>query len=163
MVDLPTRAMQMRGNVKGKLQSLATELVVQDGESSIAFNGVMGIAPFTVRGDAIFKIETDDLISLGYTGFDADLPRISTSLDGMITFAVDSSGVESAVAEGIFQRVQFGDARFDSVRFAANLANDLLRTQITANGPQWQYSGKRGSAVDHLGWRMGNAIPRSAR
>ena len=135
LVDLPTRTMQMRGNVKGRLQSLATELVVQDDESSIAFNGVMGIAPFAVRGDAVFKIETDDLISLGYTGFDADLPRISTSLDGMITFAVDSSGVESAVAEGVFRQVQFGDARFDSVRFAANLANDLLRTQITANGP----------------------------
>ena len=135
LVDLPTRTMQMRGNVKGRLQSLATELVVRDDESSIAFNGVMGIAPFAVRGDAVFKIETDDLISLGYTGFDADLPRISTSLDGMITFAVDSSGVESAVAEGVFRQVQFGDARFDSVRFAANLANDLLRTQITANGP----------------------------
>ena len=135
LVDLPTRTMQMRGNVKGRLQSLATELIVKDEEASIAFNGVMGIAPFAVRGDAVFKIETDDLISLGYTGFDADLPRISTSLDGMITFAVDSSGVESAVAEGVFRQVQFGDARFDSVRFAVNLANDLLRTQITANGP----------------------------
>ena len=102
LVDLPTRAMQMRGNVKGNLQSLVTELVVKDEEVSIAFNGVMGIAPFTVRGDAVFKIETNDLISLGYTGFDTDLPRISTNLDGMITFAVDSSGVESAVAEGCF-------------------------------------------------------------
>jgi len=135
LVDLPTRAMQMRGNVKGNLQSLVTELVVIDKEVSIAFNGVMGFAPFKVRGDAVFKIETDDLISLGYTGFDTDLPRISTNLDGMITFAVDSSGVESAVADGVFRRMRFGDARFDSVRFALNLANDLLRTQITANGP----------------------------
>ncbi len=141
LVDLPTRTMQMRGNVKGRLQSLATELVVRDDESSIAFNGIMGIAPFAVRGDAVFKIETDDLISLGYTGFDADLPRISTSLDGMITFAVDSSGVESAVAEGVFRQVQFGDARFDSVRFVANLANDLLRAQITANGPSGNIEG----------------------
>ena len=45
----------------------------------------------------------------------------------MITFAIDSSGVESAVAEGVFRRVQFGDARFDSVRLAVNLANGLLR------------------------------------
>ncbi|MCY3683567.1 MAG: translocation/assembly module TamB [Gemmatimonadetes bacterium] len=135
LVDLPERDMQMRGNVKGSLQSLVTELVVKDEEVSIAFNGVMGIAPFTVRGEVIFEIDTDDLISLGYTGFDADLPRISTSLDGMITFAVDSSGVENAVAGGIFRRVQFGDARFDSVRFAINLANDLVRTQVTANGP----------------------------
>lgn len=135
LVDLPTRAMQVRGNVKGNLQSLVTELVIQDEEVSIAFNGVMGIAPFAVRGDAVFKIKTDDLISLGYTGLDADLPRISTGLDGMITFAMDSSGVESAVTEGVFRRVQFGDARFDSVRFAVNLANDLLRTQVTANGP----------------------------
>ncbi|MCY3870197.1 MAG: hypothetical protein OXG87_11620, partial [Gemmatimonadetes bacterium] len=135
LVDLPTRAMQMRGNVKGSLQSLVTELVMKDKEVSIAFNGVLGLAPFDVRGDAVFEIETDDLISLGYTGFDADLPRIITSLDGIITFAVNSSGVESAVAEGVFRRVQFGDARFDSVRFALNLANDLLRTQITANGP----------------------------
>ncbi len=135
LVDLPTRAMQMRGNVKGNLQSLVTELVVIDKEVSIAFNGVMGFAPFEVRGDAVFKIETDDLISLGYTEFDTDLPRISTNLDGMITFAVDSSGVESAVAEGVFRRMRFGDARFDSVRFALNLANELLRTQITANGP----------------------------
>ena len=102
LVNLPTRAMQMRGNVNGSLQSLVTELIVKDEEASIAFNGVMGIAPFEVRGDAIFKIETDDLISLGYTGFDTDLPRISTNLDGMITFAVDSSGVENAVAGGGF-------------------------------------------------------------
>lgn len=135
LVNLPTRTMQVRGNVKGNLQSLVTELIVKDEEASIAFNGVMGIAPFTVRGDVVFEIETDDLISLGYTGFDTDLPPISTSLDGMITFAVDSSGVESAVAGGVFRRVQFGDAQFDSVRFAVNLANDLLRTQITANGP----------------------------
>ena len=141
LIDLPTRAMQMRGNVKGSLQSLVTELVVEDEEVSIAFNGVMGIAPFAVRGDAVFKIATDDLISLGYTGFDADLPRISTSLDGMITFTVDSSGVESAVAEGVFRRVQFGDARFDAVRFAVNLANDLLQAQITANGPSGNIAG----------------------
>ena len=135
LIDLPTRAMQMRGNVKGSLQSLATELVVKHEEASIVFNGVMGITPFTVRGDAIFEIETNDLISLGYTGLDTDLPRISTSLDGMVSFAVDSSGVESAVAEGVFRRVQFEDARFDSVHFAVNLANDLLQTQVTANGP----------------------------
>ncbi len=135
LIDLPTRTMQMRGRVKGSLQSLVTELVVKDKEASIAFNGVMGIAPFTVRGDAIFEIETNDLISLGYTGSDTDLPRISTSLDGVISFAVDSSGVESAIAKGVFRRVQFGDARFDSVRFAVNLANDLLQTQVTANGP----------------------------
>ncbi len=135
LIDLPTRAMQMHGNVKGDLQSLVTELVMQDDESFVEFNGVLGIAPFAVRGDAVFKIETNDLISLGYTGFDADLPRISTGLDGMITFAVDSSGVESAVAEGVFRRVQFWDARFDSVRFAINLANDLLQMQVTANGP----------------------------
>ncbi len=135
LVDLPARAMQMRGNVKGSLQSLVTELVVKDEETSIAFNGVLGIAPFAVRGDMVFKIETDDLISLGYTGLDIDLPRISTSLDGKITFAVDSSGVEHAVAGGVFRHLQFWDARFDSVRFAVNLANDLLRTQITANGP----------------------------
>ncbi len=141
LIDLPTRAMQMRGNLKGSLQSLVTELVVEDEEVSVGFNGVMGIAPSAVRGDAVFKIETNDLISLGYTGLDADLPRISTSLDGMITFAVDSSGVESAVAEGVFRRVQFGDARFDSVRFAVNLANDLLQTQITANGPSGNIAG----------------------
>lgn len=135
LVNLPTRAMQMRGNVKGNLQSLVTELIVKYEEASIAFNGVMGIAPFTVRGDAVFKIETDDLISLGYTGLDTDLPHISTRLDGIITFAVDSSGVKNAVAEGVFRRVKFGDARFDSVRFAVNLANDLLRMQVTANGP----------------------------
>ncbi len=135
LVDLPTRAVQVRGNVKGGLQYLVTELVVKDEEVLIAFNGVMGIAPFEVRGDAVFEIETHDLISLGYTGLDTDLPRISTSLDGMITFAVDSSGVENAVAEGVFRRMQFGDARFDSVRFSVNLANDLLRTQVTANGP----------------------------
>ena len=76
LVDLPTRAAQVRGNVKGSLQSLVTELVVKDDKSSIAFNGVMGIAPFALRGDVVFKIETDDLISLGYTGFDTDLPRI---------------------------------------------------------------------------------------
>ena len=141
LVDLPTRTIQMRGNVKGSLQSLVTELIVEDEEVSIAFNGTVGIAPFTVRGDAVFKIETNDLISLGYTGFDADLPRISTRLDGMITFAADTSGVESAVAEGVFRRVQFGDARFDSVRFAVNLANDLLRTQVTANGPSGNIAG----------------------
>ena len=135
LVDLPIRTMQMHGNVKGSLQSLVTELVVKDEEASIAFDGIMGIAPFVLRGDMVFKIETDDLISLGYTEFDADLPRISTSLDGMITFAVDSSGVESAVAKGVFQRVQFGDTRFDSVRFASNLANGLLWAQVTANGP----------------------------
>ena len=136
LVNLPTRAAQVRGNVKGSLQSLVTELVVKDEEASIAFNGVMGIAPFALRGDVVFKIETDDLISLGYTdGFDIDLPRISTGLDGMITFAIDSSGVESAIAEGVFRRVQFGDTRFDSVRVAGNLANGLLRTQVTANGP----------------------------
>ncbi len=135
LIDLPTRTMQMRGNVKGSLQSLVTKFVVKHEEASIAFNGVMGIAPFAVRGDAIFEIETNDLISLGYIESDTDLPRISTSLDGMISFAVDSSGVERAVAEGVFRQVQFGDARFDSVRFAANLANDLLRTQVTANGP----------------------------
>lgn len=135
LVDLPTRAIQMSGSVKGSLQSLVTKLIVEDEEASIVFNGVIGLVPFTVRGDAVFKIETDDLISLGYTGFDADLPRISTSLDGMITFAADSSGVESAVAEGVFRRLQFGDARFDSMRFAVNLANNLLRTQVTANGP----------------------------
>ena len=136
LVDLPTRAAQVRGNVKGSLQSLVTELIVKDAEASIAFNGVMGIAPFALRGDVVFKIETDDLISLGYTGgFDTDLPRISTRLDGMITFAIDSSGVESAVAKGIFRSVQFGNARFDSVRYAGNLANGLLRAQVTANGP----------------------------
>ena len=135
LVNLPTRAAQVRGNVKGSLQSLVTELVVKDGEASIAFNGVMGIAPFALRGDVVFKIETDDLISLGYTGFDTDLSRISTRLDGMITFAIDSSGVESAIAEGVFRRVQFGDARFDSVRVAGNLANGLLQAQVTANGP----------------------------
>ncbi len=142
LVDLPTRAGQVRGNVKGSLQSLVTELIVKDAEASIAFNGVMGIAPFALRGDVVFKIETDDLISLGYTGgFDTDLPRISTRLDGMITFAIDSSGVESAVAEGVFRRVQFGDARFDSVRYAGNLANDLLWAQITANGPSGNIMG----------------------
>ena len=135
LIDLPARAMQMRGNVKGSLQSLVTELIVQDKEASIAFNGVMGIAPFAVRGDVVFEINTDDLISLGYTGPDTDLPRISTGLYGTITFAVDTTGVESAVAEGLFRRVQFGDARFDSVRFAVNLAHALLRTQVTANGP----------------------------
>ena len=135
LIDLPTRATQVRGNVKGSLQSLVTELIVKDEEASIAFNGVMGIAPFVLRGDAVFKIETDDLISLGYTGFDTDLPRIGTRLDGMITFAIDSSGVESAVAKGVFRRVQFGDARFDSVRFGGNLANGLLRAQVAANGP----------------------------
>ena len=142
LVDLPERDMQMRGNVKGSLQSLVTELVVKDEEVSIAFNGVMGIAPFTVRGEVVFEIDTDDLISLGYTGFDADLPRISTGLDGMITFAVDSSGVERAVAGGVFRRSQFGDARFDSVRFTVNLANDLLRIQVTANGPSGNIAGK---------------------
>ena len=141
LVDLPTRAMQMRGNVKGNLQSLVTELVVKDEEVSIAFNGVMGIAPFAVSGDAVFKIETNDLISLGYTGFDTDLPRISTGLDGMITFAVDSSGVENVIAEGVFRRLRFGDARFDSMRFAVNLANDLLRTRVTANGPSGNIAG----------------------
>ena len=141
LVDLPTRTIQMRGNVKGSLQSLVTELIVEDEEVSIAFNGTVGIAPFTVRGDAVFKIDTNDLISLGYTGFDADLPRISTSLDGMITFAADTSGVERAAAEGVFWRVQFGDARFDSVRFAINLANDLLRTEVTANGPSGNIAG----------------------
>ena len=35
----------------------------------------------------------------------------------------------------IFQNVQFGDARFDSVRFDGNLANGLLQARITANGP----------------------------
>ena len=135
LIDLPTRATQVRGNVKGSLQSLVTELIVKYEEASIAFNGVMGIAPFVLRGDAVFKIETDDLISLGYTGFDTDLPRIGTRLDGMITFAIDSSGVESAVAKGVFRRVQFGDARFDSVRFGGNLANGLLRAQVAANGP----------------------------
>ena len=135
LVDLPTRAAQVRGNVKGSLQSLVTELIVKNEKASIAFNGVMGIAPFALRGDVVFKIETDDLISLGYTGFDTDLPRISTDLDGMITLVVDSSGVESAVAKGIFRSVQFGNARFDSVRYAGNLANGLLRAQVTANGP----------------------------
>lgn len=136
LVDLPTRAMQVRGNVKGSLQSLVTELIVKDEEAAIAFNGIMGIAPFALRGDMVFKIETDDLISLGYTGgFDTDLPLIRTRLDGMVTFAIDSSGVERAVAEGVFQRVQFGDTRFDSVRFASNLANGLLWAQVTANGP----------------------------
>ena len=135
LVNLPARTMQMSGNVKGSLQSLVTKLIVKDEEVLIAFNGVVGIAPFALRGDAVFKIETDDFISLGYTELDTDLPRISTSLDGIITFAVDSSGVESAVAGGVFRRVQFGDARFDSVRFAVNLANDLLRTQVTAHGP----------------------------
>ncbi len=135
LVDLPARAVQMHGNVKGRLQSLVTEWVVKDEEVSIAFNGVMGIAPFAVRGDAVFKIETNDLISLGYTGVDTDLPRISTGLDGMITFAVDSSGVQNAAAMGVFRGVQFRDARFDSIRFAVNLANDLLQTQITAKGP----------------------------
>ncbi|MDE2800805.1 MAG: translocation/assembly module TamB [Gemmatimonadota bacterium] len=141
LIDLPTCAMQMRGNLKGSLQSLATELVMQDDESFVEFNGILGIAPFAVRGDAVFKIETNDLISLGYTGFDADLPRISTRLDGMITFAVDSSGVESAVAEGVFRRVQFGDAQFDAVRFTVNLTNNLLRTQVTANGPSGNIAG----------------------
>ena len=141
LVDLPTRAAQVRGNVKGSLQSLVTELVVKNEEASIAFNGVMGVAPFALRGDAVFKIETDDLISLGYTGFDAELPRISTDLDGMITLVVDSSGVESAVAKGIFRSVQFGDARFDSVRYAGNLANGLLRAQVTANGPSGNIMG----------------------
>ena len=142
LVDLPTRAAQVRGNVKGSLQSLVTELIVKDAGASIAFNGVMGIAPFALRGDVVFKIETDDLISLGYTGgFDTDLPRISTRLDGMITFAIDSSGVESAVAEGIFRSVQFGNARFDSVRLAVNLASDLLWAQVTANGPSGNIMG----------------------
>ena len=142
LVDLPTRAMQVRGNVKGSLQSLVTELVVKDEEAAIAFNGIMGIAPFALRGDVVLKIETDDLISLGYTGgFDTDLPRVNTRLDGIVTFAIDSSGVESAVAEGVFQRVQFGNTRFDSVRFTGNLANGLLRAQVTANGPSGNIAG----------------------
>ena len=37
--------------------------------------------------------------------------------------------------------MRFGDARFDSVRFALNLANDLLRTQVTANGPSGNIAG----------------------
>ncbi len=137
-VGMPARAIKMRGEVKGGLQSLVTEWVVESETSKVTFAGVVGMAPFALRGDAVFEIETDDLalwgIPLEYTlGFD---------LAGKGSVRVDSSGVEEARAEGGFRRVQIGDARFDSVRFVGNLADGLLRARVAAGGPSGNLAGR---------------------
>ena len=129
--EMPARAVQMRGSVKGRLQSLVTALVVSDENAQVTFEGAIGLAPFALRGDVDFEVEMADLsvwdIPLGYSvGFD---------LTGRGSIAVDSSGVREAQAEGVFRRLAFGDARFDSLLFAGNLENGLLWAKVDAGGP----------------------------
>ena len=111
-VDMPECAVSMRGNVRGNvkggldsliLDSLVTKLVVDHDTFNVIFNGVLGTAPFALRGDAIFNVKAFDPARWGISlkdmvGLDTDLPYVNTSVEGMITFAVDSSGVEKASA-----------------------------------------------------------------
>ena len=135
--DMPVRAVQMRGSVKGRLQSLVTELVVSYENAQVTFEGAIGLAPFALRGDLDFEIEAFDPAMWGISLKDT----VRFDLMGRGSIAVDSSGVRDAQAEGVFRRFAFGDARFDSLRFAGDLANGLLRARVNAGGPSGEIAG----------------------
>ena len=140
---MPTRAVQMRGSVKGRLQSLVTALVVSDENAQVTFEGAIGLAPFVLRGDVDFEIEAFDPAMWGISLEDT----VRFDLMGMGSIAVDSSGVREAQAEGVFRRFAFGEARFDSVRFAGDLENGLLRARVNAGGPSGEIAGSGEAAL----------------
>ena len=135
--DMPARAVQMRGSVKGRLQSLVTALVASNENAEVTFEGAIGLAPFTLHGDVDFEIEAFDPAMWGISLADT----VRFDLTGRGSIAVDSSGVREAQAEGVFRRFAFGDARFDSVRFAVDLAQGLLRARVAAGGPSGEIAG----------------------
>ena len=145
--EMPARAVQVRGSVKGKMQFLVTELVVRGENAQVMFEGAMRLAPFALRGDVGFEFKAFDPAMWGISLKNT----VRFDLTGKGSIAVDSSGVREAQAEGVFRRLAFGDARFDSLRFAGDLAHGLLRVQVVAGGPSGEIAGSGETRVP--GWQ----------
>ena len=136
--NLPKRAVRLRGSAKGGLDSLVAEAILESGISdSIKLNGILGVAPFDLRGDAVFDVAVDDLSKWGVPLEYA----VGFALKGMGNLWIDSSGVREGGVEGVFQRVQVGEARFDSVRFAGDAADGLFRVQVAVGGSSGEIKG----------------------
>ena len=104
----------------------------------------MGLAPFALRGDVGFEFKAFDPAMWDISLKDT----VRFDLTGRGSIAVDSSGVREAQAEGVFRRLAFGDARFDSLRFAGDLAHGLLRVQVAADGPSGEIAGSGETRLD---------------
>ena len=137
--EMPKRAVRLRGNAKGGLDSLVAEAIVKIGISdSIKLNGILSAAPFALRGDAVFDVAVDDLSQWGVPLEYA----VGFELKGRGNVKIDSSGVREGGVEGVLQRVRVGDARFDSLRFAGDVADGLFRVQVAAGGPSGEIEGE---------------------
>ena len=136
--EMPKRAVRLRGKVQGGLDSLGVEAHVARGAAdSLIFHGVLGVSPFSLRGDAAFEVAVDEL-----SDWDVPLEQVvGFDLKGQGSIRVDSSGVREGHVKGILQRVRVGDARFDSVDFSGTLADGLFRAQVAMAGPSGEIKG----------------------